>query len=204
VIPGVETGRAERVVVGDDVVDLGDPAIAEHHRRERFVARVCAPDERARAGTRMGLWTLFAAKEAAYKALTKLGFRPGFAHREIVVARDLGSVAWRGSQLLLRVDCDDARAHAIAWNAPGEPPIARIEETGGRLEDAARALLCSLVADALVLPRSELAVVRDPLAGAWDGFGPPRVERRGAPVDADVSLSHDGRFVSAAVRDGSH
>ena len=30
-----------RSLVGNDVVDLGDPEIAEHHTRGRFVARIC-------------------------------------------------------------------------------------------------------------------------------------------------------------------
>jgi hypothetical protein len=42
-------------------------------------------------------------------------------------------------------------------------------------------------------------VVRDPVPGAWDGFGPPRVEHRGQLMaGTDVSLSHDGPFVAVA------
>jgi len=189
-------------IVGNDVVDLADPAIAGHHRRERFVSRVCAPGEHLRATTAAGLWTLFAAKEAAYKALVKLGHAPGFAHREILVAPDLDAVTWHGCRLRLRVVRDDERVHAVAWSAAGDaPPLAACARADGPLERAARALVCSLVADATGFPAAELAVVRDPAAGAWDGYGPPRMERldrRRLDVAVDVSLSHDGRFVAAA------
>lgn len=189
-------------IVGNDVVDLADPAIAEHHRRERFVSRVCAPGEHLRATTAAGLWTLFAAKEAAYKALVKLGHAPGFAHREILVASDLDAVTWRGCRLRLRVIREDESVHAVAWSAAGDaPPLAACARADEPLERAARLLVCSLVAGATGLPAAELTVVRDPSAGAWDGYGPPRLEhldRRPLDVGADVSLSHDGRFVAAA------
>jgi phosphopantetheinyl transferase (holo-ACP synthase) len=203
-----------REVVGNDVVDLTDPAIADHHSRERFVSRVCAPEERARVGTIFDLWALFAAKEAAYKALVKIGQAPGFAHREIRVASDLRTVSWRGYEFELSVRADAEHVHAIAWSRRSLPPLARVARTpdpcAARLARsspsvalsagaAARELLCELVGAATGYPVSELEVVRDPVPGAWDGFGPPRVEHRGSSViGADVSLSHDGPFVAAA------
>jgi len=192
-------------VVGNDVVDLTDPLISDHHRRERFVSRVCAAEERATVVTSADLWSLFAAKEAAYKALTKLGHSPGFAHREILVAPDLRAVSWRGRELELSVEKDEHHVHALAWSGRARPvamvarrstlPLGTGHETEGA---AARALLCALVGAATGHAADELEVVRDPVAGAWDGFGPPRVECRGTVVRADVSLSHDGPFVAAA------
>ena len=186
--------------VGNDVVDLTDPAIGRHHENARFVARVCSEDERLRVSTARDLWSLFAAKEAAYKALVKLGGSPGFGHRAICVAPDLASVTWGDRRLALRVTGDHEHVHAVAWTEGGQP-IARVARAGasGRDEsEGARAVLRRLVAEAIGCAPGELEVVRDLRAGAWDGFGPPRIVRAGAPVDADVSLSHDGSFVAAA------
>jgi phosphopantetheinyl transferase (holo-ACP synthase) len=220
-------------VIGNDVVDLADPAIAGHHENERFLTRVCSEDERRRVVTARDLWSLFAAKEAAYKALVKLGGSPGFGHRAIRVAADLGSVTWRDVRLALRVTGDRDHVHAVAWSedAEGAAPLARVvriedsrqgegasegqsggasegqsggasggqgESEGASESDLARAVLCDLLATALGCAPGELAIVRDPSPGAWDGYGPPRVLRGGEPVDADVSLSHDGAFVAAA------
>jgi len=203
-----------REVVGNDVVDLTDPAIADHHLRERFVSRVCALEERARVTTAFDLWALFAAKEAAYKALVKIGQSPGFAHREIRVASDLRAVCWRDHEFALSVTADERHVHAIAWSRRSLPPLARVARTPDPCADrlgqsspsvalsagaAARELLCEIVAAATGYRVDELEVVRDPVHGAWDGFGPPRVEHRGSSVmGADVSLSHDGPFVAAA------
>jgi phosphopantetheinyl transferase (holo-ACP synthase) len=191
-------------VVGNDVVDLADPHISEHHRRERFVSRVCAREEREWVDTALDLWSLFAAKEAAYKALVKLGCSPGFGHREIRVEPGLRAVRWRGQWLELSITHNEQYVHAVAWSGRGgQPPltkIARAQPAG----DAVRALLCDLVAEAIGCRSAELQVVRDPVAGAWDGFGPPRIERRGAPIAADVSLSHDGPFVAVAAIVAAH
>jgi phosphopantetheinyl transferase (holo-ACP synthase) len=187
-------------VVGNDVVDLSDPAIARHHEDTRFVARVCSDDERARVTTARALWTLFAAKEAAYKALVKLGESPGFGHRAIRVAPGLDVVSWGERRLRLTVTGDSEHVHAVAWTDASRTPIAR----AGRLQvgegesEGARRVLRALAAEALGCGPHAFEIVRDPVPVAWDGFSPPRLERSGERVDADVSLSHDGRFVAAA------
>jgi len=174
-------------VVGNDVVDLTDPAIADHHLRERFVSRVCAPEERGRVATRFDLWSLFASKEAAYKALVKLGHAPGFGHREIRVAPDLRAVRWRDMALDLRITADEHHVHAVAWSSGGEQPFARVARTERPSGVAARELACELVAAATGCLVSDLEIVRDPLPGAWDGFGPPRATHRGSSMaGADV------------------
>lgn len=195
-------GRA--ACVGDDVVDLDDPGIAGHHLRERFVARVCTARERAALAVapdpRRLLWTLFAAKEAAYKAAVKLGRSPGFAHRRFEVAPDLDAVAHADLTFHLRVEHGEGHVHAVAtWR--GEAPISGVE----RLDDgspgagaAARACLVRAVAAAIGCEPAALEVVRDAQEGSWDGFGPPRLVRGGGALGADVSLSHDGRYVSFA------
>lgn len=186
--------------VGDDVVDLHDPAIAVSHESERFVARVCAPAERealARARDRkLRLWSLFAAKEAAYKAIARhAAAPPPFAHRRFVVADDLESVRYGELPLSLVVTVAGACVHAVAWSggAPAvETGVVRPGETPGA---AARRLLDACLGGGV-------EVVRPARPGSWDGYGPPVVRRAGAPLDVTVSLSHDGRFASCAALTG--
>jgi phosphopantetheinyl transferase (holo-ACP synthase) len=184
--------------VGNDVVDLVHPPIDGDPRDGGFGARICAPGERERVRTARDLWDLFAAKEAAYKVLVKLGGTPGF--RSMYVAADGSCVTWRGQPIALSLHRDDDHVHAVAWTGARRPftRVARAEPGGPPEGEQARAVLCDLVAASLGLQAAELRVVRELVPGAWDGRGPPRIERSGAPVDADVSLSHDGRFVAAA------
>ena len=174
-------------VIGNDVVDLADPAIARHHENERFVARVCSEDERRRVVTARDLWSLFAAKEAAYKALVKLGTnRAGFGHRAIHVAPDLGSVTWRDLRLTLRVTGDRDHVHAVAWSedTEGAAPIVRVVRVSkargtARSEGASEArasvpapFSATSLATALGCAPGELAIVRDlsPARGTATGL----------------------------------
>jgi hypothetical protein len=141
----------------------------------------------------------------------KVGETPGFGHRAIRVAPELNCVSWQGFRLQLAITCDAEHVHAVAWTA-GPRPVARVART---LQDgtsaapaaawskpeegeAARRIARELVAEVIGCSPEDLAVVRDPAPGAWDGYGPPRIVRGRAHVDADVSLSHDGPFAAAA------
>jgi len=189
-----------RPAVGNDVVDLAEPEAGLALGKRGFVERVCDDDERTRVASPRDLWTLFAAKEAAYKALVKLGADPGFRHRAIHVAPDQTSVRFGETRLSLSVTGGDDHVHAVAWSGAAIP-TARLARTRTAPPDEgarARALLCAILADVVGCDPAELQVVRDRVHGAWDGYGPPRVERAGLRVEADVSLSHDGRFVAAA------
>lgn len=189
--------------IGNDVVDLGDrPRVTPRHRR-RFIERVFCEREQAlldAEGAPEGLvWSLFAAKEAAFKVVCKLGPLPVFAHRKFEVQPDLSGVRYGPWALLLAVDADAERVHALAWNA-GPPPrwkVARVER-GADLGASARALLLAEVGLALGCPSQELQVVRPAAPERWDGLGNPEVQRGGAPLALDVSLSHDGRFIACA------
>ena len=202
VLPG-EVLAGHDVLVGNDVVDLDEPEARDAHRRERFVRRVLSEGERALLAASLDprtlLWSLFAAKEAAYKVATKLGPPRPFAHRELLVAADLRSVRVGGVALSLRVDALPGVVHAVASSSSGEAlAVVAALEPSADPSAAVRALARRTLAVTLACPESELAIVRDPLEGSWDGFGPPRVERGGSPLALDVSLSHDGRFVAFA------
>jgi phosphopantetheinyl transferase (holo-ACP synthase) len=185
-------------LVGNDVVDLDDAAITSSHLRARFVERVCHARERARVASALEpkvlLWSLFAAKEAAFKVVVKRG-PVVFAHRRFVVAEDLGSVGFEGLELRLRVQVTGACVHAVAWL--GAAPTSSEVVCIGLREDPGRVARKALLASFGEV--DGLEVVREPVPGAWDGYGPPRVRRSGFWLPVDVSLSHDGRFAAYAV-----
>ena len=186
-------------MVGDDVVDLDDEAIAQHHLRARFLDRVLCPGERAALAAARSpkalLWSYFAAKEAAYKIVAKQTRSPIFAHRLFVVSDDLRAVTYEGQRFDLDVQLDDALrfVHAVATTRDSACVLRGVSDDGD-----GRALLCRAIAAHLGCAPTDLAVVRTPRAGSWDGFDPPRLLRNGHPIAIDVSLSHDGRFVSFA------
>jgi len=190
-------------LAGNDVVDLGDPANEGAHRRARFVARVCGERERAALATTDDpaglLWSFFAAKEAAFKVASKLGPRPVFAHQRFLVDPSLTSVQHGDDVFRLSVEREGDRVHAVAWTC-GEPPlaVAASVSAGDDLGIAARRLLVTSLARSFRCSPAMLAIVRDYAPDAWDNLGPPRLLRYGTPVDVDVSLSHDGRFVAFA------
>ena len=182
------------VKVGNDVVDLDEPAIAESHRDPRFLARVCAQSEQrsiaAAVDPKRLLWSLFAAKEAAFKVVCKLGPRPVFAHRKFVVAPDLSAVEYGGLLLPLWIEVGAGWVHALASTAEVKPQSGvGALAVGGDPGVGARELLLKR------LGVKGVEVVRDPIPGSWDGFGPPRL----SSGDRDISLSHDGGFVAFAL-----
>ena len=76
-------------MVGNDVIDLGDPETRAGSCHARFDARVFDDDERAlllaSADPTRRRWVLWAAKEAAFKVARKLDGATVFSPRRFVV-----------------------------------------------------------------------------------------------------------------------
>jgi phosphopantetheinyl transferase len=188
-------------MVGNDVVDLHARAVVAGPRHPRFDARVFAPSEhralRESAEPNALRWTMWAAKEAAYKVAKKLDAATVWSPLRFVVSLHDGgggTVEHAGRRIPVRVDADAERVHAVA--------IDRAEALDGV---RARVAELSEGADPSAavrrLAREELA----PLLGAApDAIEIARRERipvlrlggRDAPFD--LSLSHHGRFVAFA------
>jgi phosphopantetheinyl transferase (holo-ACP synthase) len=193
-------------VVGNDIVDLSDPAIQASHLSPRFVQRVCSEVERTALAeahnARTLLWSFFAAKEAGYKAIVKLrGWAPVFSLPHFRVATDLTTVTFENVALSLAVTCNAAWAHAVAWSDVRFPPTTSLERfpAGTNPSSAVRALLRRALGAKLACDPGQVAIVRDPDATSADGFGPPYAVHGGQRLPIDVSLSHDGAFIACAI-----
>jgi phosphopantetheine--protein transferase-like protein len=117
-----------RAAVGNDVVDLADPRCSGKLDDARFLDRIFTDAERRSIGAdpepESRLWTHWAAKEAAFKVLSKrLGTPPVFAHREFEVGGGDGMegvVLHRASRVPWRVVSRDP-LHVVAL---GPDPVA--------------------------------------------------------------------------------
>jgi phosphopantetheinyl transferase len=219
-------------MIGNDLVDLGDAETQPGATHPRFDARVFAPAERAALAASAApdrlRWSLWAAKEAAYKAARKCDARIAFSPARFVVELDgsatRGVVSHPTGEFLLWIEECAAYVHviAVAFPAPvgtglracpgvrstprrapragshgGLPLRVRVRPalwSIGRASADPSAAVRALAIDAL-----SVALGEDPTALAITRRGRiPQLERRGVPVDVDLSLSHHGRFVAFA------
>ncbi len=181
-------------MIGNDVVDLADPETRPGTSHPRFDARVFGPDELAAlaadpAPARLR-WTLWAAKEAAYKVARKLEPRTVFAPRRFRVrlaAGGGGYVDWESATLPLRLASGPDWVHAIV-SSPGAgafrsrrlalPPAS---SPGAAVREHALRQLTALLGGPLAIGKAERI---------------PFLHRNGARLRADLSLSHHGRYAA--------
>lgn len=212
--------------VGNDVVDLKQPENQGKSGDARFIGRVFTARERDRisgaANPDSLLWALWAAKEAAFKAVSRgdpavcstprryeiLLEGGGGGAAGIVVqtgspgepGRITGRALTPRGELVLRIDMTEDYVHALS--APTAADLGRIRErvdlmdTAAELGDASafvRVKLLEEIARCLDCPTEELSVGKK-----LPGPGAPLVFHRGRPLAVAVSLSHDGRFAAFA------
>lgn len=238
----------KHVFVGNDVVDLTNSRTEGRALDERFVGRVFDSDEqaaiRAAGASDLELWSRWAAKEAGFKAISKvLGAPPPFVHRNFKVAwtesGDLGEGIVRSGTVryfehLARVTVElrPGAVHAVAHCVGDpvgavrvEPHVAMIDTPGspwaGALDElrpafsereldavysresaAVRIGARGDLAERLGVSENRLEIVCAP---GPTSQRPPRVLLDGRDAPADVSLSHDGRWIAWAIwvdRDG--
>jgi phosphopantetheinyl transferase (holo-ACP synthase) len=215
-----------RTPVGNDVVDLDHPATRDKAGHERFLERVLAPAERAAVSAaedpHLALWTRWAAKEAAYKVVSKLQGRPPvFAHRAFVTGG--GAVEYEGTRVPVHVTHAGSILHVVAslgadprslvartaplssagapWDAPLDALLRRFttreaEAVHTFASAAARLGARAELASMLGVEERRLEIVCAP---GLTGRRPPLVLLDGAPAPADVSLSHHGRWIAWAL-----
>jgi phosphopantetheinyl transferase (holo-ACP synthase) len=126
------------IYVGNDVVDLTHPRCRHRPRGDRLPLRVLSPREMdwfAYPGDPQHrlrrLWSLWAAKETAFKVVSKLeGSPPVFRHREVEVLLSetgtpdgsthlRGRVQWRGHRCQVQGLATPRFLHMIGWGGDG-------------------------------------------------------------------------------------
>ncbi len=201
--------------VGNDVVDLAAPGNRGKSADGRFRGRVFTVDEQAliSGATQPDtmLWALWAAKEAAFKAVSRGDPAVCSIPRQYRVfletedtsgtnARLAGKVSTPRGDLALRVVLTADWVHALA--AESEEAIGRLRQrvspregtgSGADASAFAREILLGEIARFLGCDGGDLSVVKEP-----GGPGAPRVMFRGCLLEVEVSLSHDGRFAAFA------
>ena len=201
--------------MGNDVVDLKDPENIGKSRDDRFLGRVFTAGERELIASVPSpdplLWSLWAAKEAAYKAVNRADpavcsiphryrvvLEPEDATRKIV--RRTGKVITPRGELVLEVAVSVDWVHALAAGAEEalNRLCRRVELLAGGKGAAdssafVRGALLREIARRLDCAVGDLSIVKN-----QDGLGAPRLLFRGELLAAEVSLSHDGRFAAFA------
>jgi len=189
-------------MVGNDVVDVGDAETRALALHPRFDKRVFAPSELQRIeasanGERLR-WSLWAAKESAYKLARRGDARTVFAPSRFVVELDAslrGRVRHVRGVYPVTVTVDDDCVHAVATLCEARDVLAGTRRIAPGRASApgreARALAVAAVAARLCVEAQALEITRE-------GRIPRLRLRDGGREVALLSLSHHGRFVAYA------
>jgi hypothetical protein len=197
--------------LGNDIVDLDAPGNPGRSRDSRFLERVFTAEERClieRAGRPDALvWGLWAAKEAAYKAVSREDPAVCAIPRRYPVSleggdvpgapvRLAGSVLTPRGSLALAVEVTDQWVHALAAPAHRLGSLCSGVERPGDADDPpeyGRRRLIEAVSRLAGCRTGELDIVR-----GGQGTSAPCLLFRGELLAAAISLSHDGRFTAFA------
>jgi hypothetical protein len=206
-------------VLGNDVVDLGDPETRPDAAHPRFDARVFTTEERAALAASPDpvrlRWRLWAAKEAAYKCSQKVNrgtffeSKPGHADARMpflparleVRLDDAGGGSVQVGDRRLRIRFHEAgdALHAVASDAAAGPER-RVLRALAKLPAGSHPSYAS--AEVRVLARELAAAHLGCEAGEIEveqAGRVPRLRRRGAPLGLDLSLAHHGRYLAVAL-----
>ena len=208
--------------LGNDVVDLEASGNGGKSGDRRFLDRVFTARERQLIGAAAHpdalLWAFWAAKEAAYKAVSRGDPTVCSIPRRYPVLLDdedrcltqsgsaeevqrlTGRILTPCGELALRITITDSYVHALAAGTPAV--LDRVVERVDRVEESAvkddpsafvRTRLVLEIAERLGLSGEEIEIRKESA-----GPGIPRIFHRRLPLTDEISLSHDGRFTAFA------
>ena len=206
--------------VGNDIVDLADAENIGKSEDERFCRRVFNAEELSMiaASPRPDsfLWAIWAAKEAAYKAISRSdpsvcsipkkypvilesrstemlsNFQEGIA-----TSLD-GKVKTPRGEMTVRISIAEDSVYAIAAQTAEmlKRVVSRVKRIDPAENDASgvvRKILLEEIAGRLGCSSEDLSI-----ADEKRGPGAPFILLRGTRLPAEISLTHDGRFVAFA------
>ena len=193
-------------MIGNDVVDLTDSETRPEGIHPRFDRRVFGRSElelidASDTPDRLR-WTLWAAKEAAYKALKKIAPNTIFSPRRFAVKLDEtrdGNVTCEANTLPIRVWVETGSVHAIATTRGsfgerflcGTETLESLDALDAELPGVAvRTLAIRELAQRLCVPPDVLSITRRGRI--------PTLLIGGESTDIDLSLSHHGRLIAFA------
>lgn len=197
--------------IGNDLVDLLDPQSQDKWKNPRFLSRICTVEEQQlilrSVDPHSMLWTLWACKEASFKAIKKELETARFIPNEYVCSHDLQKNSWRCQfrhlHCEIKVENKSNCVHAIAilhgdadQHAHETQLVSNISELplGLSPSQAVRKQAVQLLAErgyrnCLIIRKEEDGRVH-----------PPTVFCHGrALADCDLSLSHDGQWTGAVL-----
>jgi len=209
------------ISVGNDIVDLGSPLAAGKSADARFVQRVFTGEERQSIAQSISpdrtLWSLWAAKETAFKAVMKLSPKVSSAPRRYPAVLEpvdstgtvKGVVQTPLHTVQVRLCHQGDHLHCVGCTgSPGRknPLDSGIAEICGaeralygqadrRASRQVRILAAQAIAGTLGCHRREVSITSRNLA---EGLCCPSVRVRNRRQPMDISFSHDGRFVAFA------
>jgi len=214
--------------VGNDIVDLTSSTSKKKSRNIRFLDRVFTPDEQTLILSSpfpdLRLWSCWAAKEAAYKAISKsypdvpsiprlfpvfldpedsADLHPG-SRTSFFPLFSTGSVLTPRGKCWIRIDYHHTYIHCIAFTDIPDQLIfswrvhylfSSLKNVSSLESEAVRLASRFHLAGLLSEKFEDLEISR-----RNDGHfqEPPRVFSQGRPMDVDISLSHDGLFIAHA------
>lgn len=203
-------------------MDCSSPAAQGKARNARFVRKVLTDAEQARLAAAQDpdrlLWAFWAAKEAAYKAASKMVPAISAAPRRYDVALDCnnsrrfcrGQVSTPEAVVCVRIFFFRHYLHCIAVAGGDADPDALLSGQGAVREltpavppaishehqsRAVREMAVVRIGSCLGLAPEEIRFIR---ARTSRGLGPPLAYAKDRLLPVDISFSHHGRFAGYA------
>ena len=118
------------LLLGNDIVDLNEVGVTGKSGNARFIDRVFSREEKSAISASdnpdLTLWMFWAAKETAYKIVSKITGPPVFAHKkfktslseQISKSKYTFNVAYEAWRFQLEITTSKNYIHAVGWHAP--------------------------------------------------------------------------------------
>ena len=199
--------------MGNDIVDLAEAENIGKSRDELFCRRVFNLEELSMIAGSVRpdsfLWGIWAAKEAAYKAISRSDPTvcsipkkyPVIIEAESVRGISIcleGKVATPRGELTVNISMDEDMVYAVATRTAEalRRVVSRVERVDPAKDDSSdilRKILLEEIANRLGFRTGDLSIVKEKC-----GPGAPFIIFRRNRLPAEISLSHDGRFIAFA------